>query len=168
MIACYNQNGIAVTAGAGIVSVGSPLQPNWFVRYSCVQEQPVALGSTNPSAGFNVNSAHYGTTAPKRPLPLHQICLPGQWRQPLLPLRELCLQQSAPPGLRDLGRREHVRRGHQHQRHPEKQPLCPLHRQRGHDRLQQPQPFQQPGLVKSCGLQRQLQHESLAVAQQCL
>jgi hypothetical protein len=54
-IASYNETGIQLRKSSAIVSVGSPLYPNWFVRYSSVQEQAVSLGGTNPAAGRTVS-----------------------------------------------------------------------------------------------------------------
>ena len=61
-IATYNDQGMLVTDGANIKSVGTPLSPNWIVRYSSVQEQSIMLGSS-PSGGFPLNPYHL-TTAP--------------------------------------------------------------------------------------------------------
>ena len=57
-IASYNDTGIWLQDGSSIVSIGSPLYPNWFARYSSVQEQSLMLGS-NPSSGADVNPYHY-------------------------------------------------------------------------------------------------------------
>ncbi|MBI3851946.1 MAG: hypothetical protein HY298_16945 [Verrucomicrobia bacterium] len=59
-IACYNDNGIWLQDGSAIISVGTPLLPNWFVRYQLVQEQPVALGAYTPSSAVTVNPYHTG------------------------------------------------------------------------------------------------------------
>ncbi|HWD92518.1 MAG TPA: LamG-like jellyroll fold domain-containing protein [Verrucomicrobiae bacterium] len=60
VLAGYNDSDILVTDGASIISVGTPLLPNWFTRYSAVQEQSLSLGSGTavPSAGLMVNSWH--------------------------------------------------------------------------------------------------------------
>ena len=63
-IACYNETGIWLQDNSAIVSIGTPLAPNWFVRYQSVQEQSVALGSTSPASGVSVNPAHYGSVGP--------------------------------------------------------------------------------------------------------
>lgn len=63
-VACYNEStGIWMQGGGGIVSVGSPLAPNWFTRYSSVQEQAIAIGTNGPSA-LCVNCYHAGAAAP--------------------------------------------------------------------------------------------------------
>jgi hypothetical protein len=56
-IACYNEAGIQLQSGSAMVSVGTPLTPNWFVRYSSVQEQSVALGGTYVPSGQNVRAS---------------------------------------------------------------------------------------------------------------
>jgi archaellum component FlaF (FlaF/FlaG flagellin family) len=63
-IASYNDSGVILSDGSGVVSIGSPLYPNWFVRYSSVQEQPVALGSSGLSAAESFNSYHLTAAAP--------------------------------------------------------------------------------------------------------
>ncbi len=52
-IASYNEAGVQLQRGSKMVSTGSPLYPNWFVRYSSVQEQSVSLHGTN-SGGVDV------------------------------------------------------------------------------------------------------------------
>jgi len=61
VLASYNDTGVWMTDGSAIVSTGTPLAPNWFTRYTCVQEQSLALGS---DVGLAVNSYHYSTNAP--------------------------------------------------------------------------------------------------------
>jgi hypothetical protein len=63
-IASYNEPGVLLRDGSAIVSIGSPLYPNWFVRYSSVQEQAVLLGGTNPAAGLTVSASHFGSVGP--------------------------------------------------------------------------------------------------------
>ena len=46
VIASYNRSGIQLQTGSSIVSVGTPLAPNRFVRYQSVQEQAIVLGAT--------------------------------------------------------------------------------------------------------------------------
>jgi len=53
-IASFNRPGITLQNGASLVSVGTPLQPNWFVRYQSVQEQSVSLGGTTNQSGQNI------------------------------------------------------------------------------------------------------------------
>jgi hypothetical protein len=60
-IACYNDTGIWIADGSSILSIGTPLAPNWFTRYSLVQEQPISLGS---GPGLAVNSAHFASLGP--------------------------------------------------------------------------------------------------------
>jgi hypothetical protein len=57
VIASYNEPGIQLKKGSSLVSVGTPLSPNWFVRYQSVQEQPVALGGTSVTAGQTISTA---------------------------------------------------------------------------------------------------------------
>jgi hypothetical protein len=56
-IACYNRPGITLQNGASLTSVGAPQQPNWFVRYQSVQEQPVSLGGKTNGLGQNIAAA---------------------------------------------------------------------------------------------------------------
>ncbi|HVU09389.1 MAG TPA: LamG-like jellyroll fold domain-containing protein [Verrucomicrobiae bacterium] len=63
-IASYNEPGIQLQNGSAIISIGSPLYPNWFVRYSSVQEQSVSLGGTNLGSGITVNAYDNGTAWP--------------------------------------------------------------------------------------------------------
>ncbi len=56
-IACYNEPGLQLQNGSSIVSIGTPLLPNWFVRYQSVQEQAIVLGGTNISSGQTVSSS---------------------------------------------------------------------------------------------------------------
>lgn len=63
VVATYNDIGVVITDGASITSVGTPLAPIWFTRYSSVQEQPIELGTgapTNalPGAGLPIDSYH--------------------------------------------------------------------------------------------------------------
>ena len=53
-LATYNEAGIKLQDNSAIVSIGSPLYPNWFARYSSVQEQSVALGGTSNNNGMDV------------------------------------------------------------------------------------------------------------------
>jgi hypothetical protein len=63
-IACYNEAGIKLLDGSSITSVGTPLAPNWLVRYQSVQEEPLSLGGTNVSSGQDVSAAPYGSAGP--------------------------------------------------------------------------------------------------------
>jgi hypothetical protein len=56
-IATYNDSGLVIEDGSSIISIGSPLYPNWLVRYSSVQEESIALG-TSVSSGLSVNPFH--------------------------------------------------------------------------------------------------------------
>ncbi len=53
-MACYNDVGINLSSGSAIVSSGTALAPNWFMRYSSVQEAPVSLGLGGPSSAIIV------------------------------------------------------------------------------------------------------------------
>lgn len=61
--ACYNDSGVIITDGSAISSCGTPLVPNWFTRYSSVQEEPISLGtgSAPPANGFAINGYHNDT-----------------------------------------------------------------------------------------------------------
>lgn len=63
VLAGYNDQDILVTDGGSIISMGTPLVPNWLTRYSCVQEQPLGLGAyaTNPVSAYMVNPWHVST-----------------------------------------------------------------------------------------------------------
>ena len=56
-IAGGNEPGIQLQRGSSVVSIGTPLYLNWFVRYQSVQEQSVQLGGTNISAGQTISAA---------------------------------------------------------------------------------------------------------------
>ena len=58
-IASYNEPGVMLTDGSSIVSIGSPLYPNWFVRYSSAQEEPLSLGALAPSGAYDINPYHF-------------------------------------------------------------------------------------------------------------
>jgi archaellum component FlaF (FlaF/FlaG flagellin family) len=65
-IASDNDAGIVLADGSSIVSVGNPLYPDWLVRYSSVQEQPVSLlgmSGTSPASGFDIEP-NYASVAP--------------------------------------------------------------------------------------------------------
>jgi archaellum component FlaF (FlaF/FlaG flagellin family) len=65
-IANYNDTGIWLEDGSSITSIGSPLYPNWIVRYSSAQEEPVSLlglSGSGPSSGLPLNPYHQ-TVAP--------------------------------------------------------------------------------------------------------
>ncbi|MDB6019247.1 MAG: hypothetical protein JWR19_3736 [Pedosphaera sp.] len=74
-IATYNETGIWLQDGSAIVSTGTPLAPNWFVRYSSVQEQSVALGGTNASLGITVNP--FGSVEPTGQYRFTQFACPA-------------------------------------------------------------------------------------------
>lgn len=57
VLAGYNDPDVLITDGSSIVSIGTPLAPNWFTRYSCVQEQPLNLGSVTVN-GISVDPYH--------------------------------------------------------------------------------------------------------------
>src|SRR6185437_350325 len=59
-IASYNSTGgFVVEDGSAINSLGTPVSPNWFTRYSCVQEQPTAIvPGTAPGSTLMINSFH--------------------------------------------------------------------------------------------------------------
>ncbi len=53
VIASYNEAGVRLHNKSTIVSLGSPVNPNWFVRYSAVQEQPISIKGS-PGGGIDV------------------------------------------------------------------------------------------------------------------
>jgi hypothetical protein len=59
-IATCNEAGVQLKDGSAITSIGSPVFPNWFVRYSSVQEQPISLKGTN-SGGITVLPSYIST-----------------------------------------------------------------------------------------------------------
>src|SRR5439155_8151314 len=63
-IGCYNETGIWLQEGSTFTSIGTPLSPNWFVRYQSAQEQPTPLGVSPPDLGFSVNPYHTGSPVP--------------------------------------------------------------------------------------------------------
>jgi hypothetical protein len=65
VIAGYYDQDVIVSDNSSIVSIGTPLLPNWITRYSSVQEQPVALGAdaANPGSTDMINPYH-ATNAP--------------------------------------------------------------------------------------------------------
>lgn len=65
VVASYNETGVWLLDGSVMVSIGTPLQPNWLVRYQSVQEQPVALGINGygPGGGIDV-SPYYNNVMP--------------------------------------------------------------------------------------------------------
>jgi hypothetical protein len=64
VVAGYNDSDLLITDGSSIVSVGSPLQPNWFTRYSAVQEQPIALGGGVIPGNTTMVNSYHATNAP--------------------------------------------------------------------------------------------------------
>jgi hypothetical protein len=64
VIAGYNDSDLLITDGSSIVSVGLPSQPNWFTRYSAVQEQPIALGGGVVPGNATMVNPYHATNAP--------------------------------------------------------------------------------------------------------
>lgn len=64
VLATYNNEagGLQLQDSSTIVCVGAPLIPNWFIRYSSVQEQPLSLGGP-PSEGITIAPC-YSNVAP--------------------------------------------------------------------------------------------------------
>jgi hypothetical protein len=77
VIANYNRCGIQLQDGSSIVSLGSPLVPNRFVRYQSVQEQSSVLGGTNLSSALSVNPVHSGTNGPTAAFQFTQFTCPA-------------------------------------------------------------------------------------------
>jgi hypothetical protein len=61
---CNLTNGISLRDGSSINSVGTPLNPNWFVHYSMVQEQSVKLGTNAFSSVLAVKPNHNSGVQP--------------------------------------------------------------------------------------------------------
>ncbi len=76
-IACYNTNGILLRDGSAIVSMGTPLSPNRFARYSSVQEQSVSPVGNPPSAGRNVTAWPSGSVGPNGTFRFTQFSCPA-------------------------------------------------------------------------------------------
>ncbi len=64
VIAGCNAVSLWLQNGGSITSLGTPLKPNWLIRYQSVQEQSVLLDGSSPSGGFTVNAYHYTNTPP--------------------------------------------------------------------------------------------------------
>ena len=77
VIANYNRNGIQLQTGSSIVSMGSPLAPNRFVRYQAVQELSITLGSNAPAAALSINPNHPGSTGPAGTFRFTQFICPA-------------------------------------------------------------------------------------------
>jgi hypothetical protein len=79
VIACYNDNaGIWLQDGSSIVSIGTPLAPNWFTSYSTVQEQPVFLGTASSLGSVQcINSSHFGGTGPNGAFQFTKFAFPA-------------------------------------------------------------------------------------------
>jgi parallel beta-helix repeat protein len=76
-IANYNTNGIWLQDGSSLVSTGTPLNPNWLVRYQSVQEQPVLLGGSSPAAGVPVGAYHFNNSAPSAAFRFNKFTCPA-------------------------------------------------------------------------------------------
>jgi hypothetical protein len=66
-VASYNDAGLLVKGSSSMVSVGSPLYPNWLVRFSSVQEQPYKMlghSGSSPASGYDVEPYRLGTAVP--------------------------------------------------------------------------------------------------------
>ena len=68
--------GILLSDGSAIASIGTPLLPNWFVYYKCVQEQPVAIGSSS-SLCMIINSHHSGNLDPTGVFQFSKFAVPA-------------------------------------------------------------------------------------------
>ena len=77
VIANYNRSGIQLQTGSSIVSMGTPLVPNRFVRYQSVQEQSITLGSNAPASALSVNPYHTGTNGPAGTFRFTQFACPA-------------------------------------------------------------------------------------------
>ena len=77
VIANYNRNGIQLQTGSSIVSMGSPLAPNRFIRYQAVQELPITLGSNAPASALSINPNHPGSTGPAGTFRFTQFICPA-------------------------------------------------------------------------------------------
>jgi hypothetical protein len=54
ILADYNEPGIQIENGGAIVSEGTVTAPNWFVRYSTVQDATNVMGGTNISSAMSI------------------------------------------------------------------------------------------------------------------
>jgi hypothetical protein len=63
-IACYNETGIKLLNGSAIISQGSALAPNWFTRYSSVQDHVVYNWLPSPASALNLSQYHSGGAGP--------------------------------------------------------------------------------------------------------
>ena len=61
-LAACNANGILIRDPSSIISVGTPLTPNWMVWYQNVQEQPILLNGA--ASGTLINPNHSTNAAP--------------------------------------------------------------------------------------------------------
>ena len=77
-IASYNEAGILLQDGSSIISTGSPLFPNWFVRYSSVQEQPISLGGSNVAYGLTVMASPCGSVGPTGQFTFSKFVCPAE------------------------------------------------------------------------------------------
>jgi len=63
-VGCYDQPGIEIRGSNSIVSIGTPLAPNWLVRYPAAQEQPWFPDGSSYAAGQNITEVPSGTARP--------------------------------------------------------------------------------------------------------
>ena len=77
VIGTLNSAGLWLQDGSALVSAGTPMAPNWLVRYPSVQEQTVALGGWAPSAAMTVEAYTAGTALPRGDFRFTQFACPA-------------------------------------------------------------------------------------------
>ena len=81
-IAACNVNGIMLADPSSIISIGTPLAPNWIVWYQNVQEQPILLNGS--AGGTLINPFHYANAAPSGTFQFTKFASPGGGNDNLL------------------------------------------------------------------------------------
>jgi hypothetical protein len=72
----HDSAGIWLQERSAIKSVGTPTQPNWLVRYTTVQEQPVVIGEYITS-GLSINGYHTQNPAPNAEFRFSHFSIPA-------------------------------------------------------------------------------------------
>ncbi len=63
-VACCNGAGIWLLDGSAIVSIGTPLSPNWIVRYQSVQEESLLINGAISAFSPNIYPYYTGSVGP--------------------------------------------------------------------------------------------------------
>src|SRR5581483_8807864 len=77
VIASYNDPGIVLQDGSSLVSIGTPIAPNWFTRYQAVQEQSLLLGSNSVAQAVDVSAAPIGGSQPSATFQFSKFACPA-------------------------------------------------------------------------------------------